>query len=216
MLGSAHAWAAEGSCDIGAGQSCWQARANCEQRRAEAAAQKAAALEQELQSAPPLVRDTVLFKTDSAQPVEETNEMSSLVSTIKKVPNAHVRVEGYADNRGTEEYNQALSLRRAEAVKQQLMEQGIDKNQIQTSALGETSPVADNATIEGRALNRRAEIMVQSGSAVGAGVSGGASGAGVGAGVQTPVGDVGAGVSTGSTAPSAPMNPPLPPPPPSP
>jgi OOP family OmpA-OmpF porin len=67
---------------------------------------------------------------------------------------------GHTDWIGTKEYNQALSVRRAEAVKAYLVSKGIDKSRVYTEGKGETMPVADNRTAEGRARNRRVEIEV--------------------------------------------------------
>ena len=69
---------------------------------------------------------------------------------------------GHTDNTGSREYNIELSQRRAEAVKAYLIGQGIDANNIKTAALGESQPIADNATAEGRAENRHVEIEVTS------------------------------------------------------
>jgi len=67
---------------------------------------------------------------------------------------------GHTDSIGTEEYNQGLSERRAASVKQYLMGKGIPADRIYTEGKGELSPVATNATREGRAQNRRVEIEV--------------------------------------------------------
>lgn len=69
-----------------------------------------------------------------------------------------INVVGHTDSVGTDEYNQALSLRRATTVKDYIVGKGIDPGIIDVSGMGESSPVADNATKEGRAQNRRVEI----------------------------------------------------------
>ena len=71
-----------------------------------------------------------------------------------------IDVIGHTDSDGSEEYNQALSIRRANAVKDFMVSEGIDASIIDVSGKGELSPVADNRTREGRALNRRVEIHV--------------------------------------------------------
>jgi len=67
---------------------------------------------------------------------------------------------GHTDSIGTEAYNQKLSERRANAVKDYLVSQGVDPNRIYAEGKGETSPIASNATREGRAKNRRVEIEI--------------------------------------------------------
>ena len=71
-----------------------------------------------------------------------------------------IDVIGHTDSDGSEEYNQALSIRRANAVKEFMASEGIDASIIDVSGKGELSPIADNRTREGRALNRRVEIHV--------------------------------------------------------
>jgi OmpA-OmpF porin, OOP family len=67
---------------------------------------------------------------------------------------------GHTDSVGSDEYNQKLSVRRAEAVKAYLVSKGLEKNRVYTEGKGEKQPVADNATAEGRSKNRRVEIEV--------------------------------------------------------
>ena len=67
---------------------------------------------------------------------------------------------GHTDSVGTSAYNQALSVRRAEAVKAYLVSKGIESNRVYTEGKGLTQPVADNATREGRSKNRRVEVEV--------------------------------------------------------
>ena len=87
------------------------------------------------------------------------------VTTINKLsgsfPSLKVDISGHTDWIGTDAYNQALSERRATAVKDYLVRKGIDAGRIRTYAYGESQPVAPNTTAEGRALNRRAEISTK-------------------------------------------------------
>lgn len=71
-----------------------------------------------------------------------------------------IDVIGHTDSDGTEEYNQALSVRRAQSVRDFMVSEGVDPNIIDVSGQGELNPVASNATKEGRALNRRVDIHV--------------------------------------------------------
>jgi len=71
-----------------------------------------------------------------------------------------IDVIGHTDSDGSEEYNQALSERRAQSVSDYLVSEGVDPNIIDVSGQGELNPAASNATKEGRALNRRVDIHV--------------------------------------------------------
>jgi OOP family OmpA-OmpF porin len=71
-----------------------------------------------------------------------------------------VRIDGHTDATGPEAYNQGLSERRAEAVKNHLVENGIGADRLSTQGFGESEPIASNDTREGRALNRRVELKV--------------------------------------------------------
>lgn len=69
-----------------------------------------------------------------------------------------VEIVGHTDSTGSDAYNQDLSMRRANAVKNYLLDKGMDPSIITTSGMGESQPVASNATAEGRAQNRRVEV----------------------------------------------------------
>ena len=69
-------------------------------------------------------------------------------------------VTGYTDNTGAPDYNTKLSQQRAEAVRAHLISIGVDPNKIVATGAGDTKPIADNNTKEGRAKNRRVEIEV--------------------------------------------------------
>ena len=71
-----------------------------------------------------------------------------------------VMITGYTDNVGKPDYNSKLSLQRAEAVRDSLISLGADPKKLQVSGAGETKPIADNTTEEGRAKNRRVEVAV--------------------------------------------------------
>ena len=71
-----------------------------------------------------------------------------------------IDVTGYTDSTGSEGYNQALSDRRADEVRIHLLRRGIDAARLTTSGRGESEPIADNATVEGRLQNRRIVVVV--------------------------------------------------------
>ena len=87
-------------------------------------------------------------------------KLTDLVSKIRGVNLEVIIAVGHTDSIGTVPYNQRLSVRRAEAVKAFLVTQGIERNRVYTEGKGESQPVADNKTKEGRAKNRRVEIEV--------------------------------------------------------
>src|SRR5581483_5725932 len=79
--------------------------------------------------------------------------VASAVKTLKDNPDTKVVVEGHTDSIGSDAYNQKLSLRRANAVRDLLVHEGIDAARIRTEGLGKSHPIADNKTAEGRAKN---------------------------------------------------------------
>ena len=87
--------------------------------------------------------------------------LDRVVKTLKDNPDVKVVVEGHTDSVGSDAYNKKLSERRAEAVKRYLVRQGIDPSRIRTVGYGKSKPIADNSTEEGRAKNRRAEVIVE-------------------------------------------------------
>ncbi len=89
-------------------------------------------------------------------------EIDRLAKVLDQYPATRIRVEGYTDNTGTEEYNLKLSQRRAEAVRQLLIAKGVSPDRITAIGYGESRPRASNATPYGRQLNRRVEIYIES------------------------------------------------------
>ena len=72
-----------------------------------------------------------------------------------------VSIVGHTDSVGSDAYNEDLSMRRANAVKNYLLDKGVDASVMNTSGMGESQPVADNGSREGRAQNRRVEITLK-------------------------------------------------------
>lgn len=105
-----------------------------------------------------------LFAFDSAEiTAEGMTQLQALGDKIraKGAQVVDIDIIGHTDSMGPEEYNQQLSMRRATAMKDFLVnERGIEAGIIDISGMGESSPIADNATPEGRAQNRRVEVHV--------------------------------------------------------
>ena len=103
----------------------------------------------------------VLFDFDKAviKP-EGKSKIYDLSSKVRGVNLEVIIAIGHADSIGSDEYNQRLSMRRAEAVKAYMVSRGIEPNRVYTEGKGEKQPVASNRTTDGRAKNRRTEIEV--------------------------------------------------------
>ena len=86
--------------------------------------------------------------------------LDEAVSIIKKHPERKVMIEGHTCDIGTEAYNAGLSLRRANSVKEYLVEKGIVSDRLTVKGYGEEQPIADNTSVEGRKKNRRVEFKV--------------------------------------------------------
>jgi outer membrane protein len=102
----------------------------------------------------------LLFDFDSSElRPESLTELERVVKFMGDVPFAKAMVEGHTDSVGTEEYNQALSDRRAKAVFDYLSSRGVDPARLSSIGHGELKPIADNTTAEGRQLNRRVMLI---------------------------------------------------------
>ena len=86
--------------------------------------------------------------------------IQNLSKSLKDNPETNVLIIGHTDDTGSDGYNARLSERRAEAVKTFAMNQGIMASRLSTQGKGESEPIADNTTEEGRAQNRRVEIVI--------------------------------------------------------
>ena len=86
--------------------------------------------------------------------------LQRLAQTLNQNPAATVSVVGHTDSTGSDAINNPLSQRRADAAKAYLVSQGVAASRIATSGAGSTQPIASNATVDGRAQNRRVEIFV--------------------------------------------------------
>jgi outer membrane protein OmpA-like peptidoglycan-associated protein len=86
--------------------------------------------------------------------------LDELVVVLKKAPDWQLKIVGHTDNQGSDQINLSLSKKRAEAVKEYLIKSGV-VNQIVSDGLGESKPLADNNTPEGREKNRRVEFYIK-------------------------------------------------------
>jgi len=115
---------------------------------------------------PPKVLDKMTFRINfdfDKSVIREADEaeLKKAVGFVKKYPNANVKIEGHTDSMGTDPYNQKLSEQRAEAVQNYLIHKGaVQRADISTVGYGESRPIADNKTDEGRAENRRVDILI--------------------------------------------------------
>jgi outer membrane protein OmpA-like peptidoglycan-associated protein len=100
--------------------------------------------------------DKAVLKPAGKQAIHDVD--AEIMASKAKV--IDINVVGHTDSVGTEEYNQQLSLRRANAVKDYMVSEGIDPGIIDVKGMGEAEPVASNDTAEGRTENRRVEISV--------------------------------------------------------
>ena len=94
-------------------------------------------------------------------PVSE-GQLNDLVEFMKRFPKIHIKVFGYTDNIGTNDFNEQLSIARANAVVDYLITHGISEHRLLFQGMGSVNPVAGNETEEGRKLNRRVEFSIES------------------------------------------------------
>jgi OOP family OmpA-OmpF porin len=103
----------------------------------------------------------VLFDFDkSVIKPEGKSKLDDLATKVRGINLEVVIAIGHADSIGSDEYNQRLSVRRAEAVKAYMVSRGIEPNRVYTEGKGEKQPIASNRSTDGRAKNRRTEIEV--------------------------------------------------------
>jgi outer membrane protein OmpA-like peptidoglycan-associated protein len=107
------------------------------------------------------VLDNLNFDTATAQLVPgAATTLDSVAAVLKEHPTAQIVLEGHTDNIGDPASNRALSQSRADAVKAALVARGVAADRISTAGIGQQQPIAGNETEEGRAQNRRTEIVV--------------------------------------------------------
>lgn len=103
----------------------------------------------------------LLFGSGSADlQTAAQNNLQNLASSLQQNMATNVIIIGHSDNTGTSQQNMDISLKRSQAVKTYLASKGVDVTRITTLGKGETEPIADNSTEEGRAQNRRVEVVI--------------------------------------------------------
>ncbi|XDA97829.1 OmpA family protein [Sulfitobacter sp. LCG007] len=103
----------------------------------------------------------ILFATDSATVAPALrSELAAVAANLRQYPQSTIQVVGHTDSDGEASYNQPLSERRAWAVARVLTDAGVPGNRVQAVGRGESQPVASNLTAEGKARNRRVEIVI--------------------------------------------------------
>ena len=103
----------------------------------------------------------ILFDTNKSdlKPAAETN-LQNLAASLQKNPETNITIIGHTDNTGSDSYNQTLSVKRADAVKSYLVAGNVASSRMTVTGKGESEPIADNTTADGRAQNRRVEITI--------------------------------------------------------
>jgi outer membrane protein OmpA-like peptidoglycan-associated protein len=144
-----------------------QAREKAEEeaRKAMQSLEEIASVKAEAQRVVITLSGEVLFKTGSATllPIAQTR-LDKVAEALKSQGERRMVVAGHTDSRGSDEVNRSLSQRRAEAVRSYLVSRGVPEDKVVAVGKGEVEPVADNKTAEGRANNRRVEIIVDNAS----------------------------------------------------
>lgn len=105
--------------------------------------------------------ENVYFDTDKWDLREDAKSaLDSLVNTFLLNPMFMAEIAGHTDDQGSDTDNLRLSQRRADAIREYLIEKGVDPNRVFSKGYGETSPIASNDTAEGRKKNRRTEVRI--------------------------------------------------------
>ncbi|KRT74865.1 MAG: OmpA family outer membrane lipoprotein [Deltaproteobacteria bacterium CSP1-8] len=104
----------------------------------------------------------ILFDVDKDQVRPEAKQsLTTAADVLIKYPDTYVTVEGHTDSTGSNEHNQSLSERRAMRVRDVLADSGVPPQRLSARGYGETDPISDNSTPEGRQLNRRVQLEIR-------------------------------------------------------
>ena len=135
-----------------------------EKRTADALAElaKLAAVKEEERGLVVTLSGSVLFRSAKSTLLSSAQvKLDQVAKALLAVRARNLIVEGHTDSQGSESYNQGLSQRRADTVRDYLVQRGYPADRIQARGKGKGSPIADNASPEGRANNRRVEIVIE-------------------------------------------------------
>ncbi len=103
----------------------------------------------------------ILFDYDKALLKDDAKtSLGDLVTILKKYPDTNIEIQGHTDNKGSDEYNEALSMRRANGVMVYLIDKGVANSRINPKSLGEKFPKYANDTEDGRSQNRRVDFLI--------------------------------------------------------
>lgn len=141
-----------------------KARLSAEQRAADAMAvlAKLATVKEEPRGMVITLSGSVLFASGKADLLTEARtRLNQVADVLLTTHERNLVVEGHTDSQGSDSYNMDLSQRRADAVRDYLVQREYQADRIEAHGLGEGQPVADNGNAEGRANNRRVEIIIQ-------------------------------------------------------
>ena len=139
------------------------ARLAAEQRAtaAQADLMKLAAVKEEARGLVLTLSGSVLFASSKSELLPAARERLDQVATaLLAMKDRKLTVEGHTDSQGSNDFNLGLSQKRADAVRSYIISRGYSETLIQASGIGEVRPVADNSNTEGRAKNRRVEIII--------------------------------------------------------
>lgn len=140
-----------------------EARAAADKRAADAQAAlaKLAAVKDEPRGMVITLSGSVLFASDRSVLLPEARtRLDQLTEVLLTTKERNLTVEGHTDSQGSDSHNMDLSQRRADAVRSYIVERGYQSDLIKAHGLGEGTPVANNSNAEGRANNRRVEIVI--------------------------------------------------------
>ena len=111
-----------------------------------------------------IIDEKIYFQTAKAIILPKSYDiLNSVAQAMQDYANIRVEVQGHTDSDGSESYNLKLSNRRANAVREYLVNAGVDESRLESKGFGETTPIADNKTAAGKEKNRRVEFKIVSG-----------------------------------------------------